>query len=116
MINLKTAARRALLFFDHWHWLWLILAAPFLLFPSPIRSLALLVIPVIWIAAWLIRPNPLPFTPLNGAMLLFCVMILVSLYATYDIMVSLPRLGGVALAIGLFFAVAREAQKPAAGS
>ncbi|MCJ7623964.1 MAG: hypothetical protein MUO76_10710, partial [Anaerolineaceae bacterium] len=39
---------RIIRFIDRYHWLWLILAAPFLVFPSPIRSLALIIIPVLW--------------------------------------------------------------------
>jgi len=46
---IKNAAFIILKFIDRFHWLWLIFAAPFLVFPSPKRSLALLVVPVLWI-------------------------------------------------------------------
>jgi len=46
---IKNAAFIILKFIDRFHWLWLLLAAPFLVLPSPVRSLALLVVPVLWI-------------------------------------------------------------------
>jgi len=45
MFKLKVAVRWATAFIDRWHWAALILAAPFMLFPSPARSPALLVVP-----------------------------------------------------------------------
>jgi putative inorganic carbon (HCO3(-)) transporter len=104
--------RRAAAFLDRWHWVWLALAAPFLMFPSPDRSLALLVVPVLWTMAWIAGRGPLPRTPLNRALLLLNGMVLVSLYATYDVTVSLPKIGGMVLAAGVFYAVAREARRP----
>ena len=83
-----------------------------LLFPSPSRSLALFVVPGLWIVAWLAGREPLPRTPLNAALLLMFFMVLVSLWATYDIAVSLPKIGGMVLGMGVFFAVAREAERP----
>ena len=40
---------------------------------------------------------------------MFC-MVLVSLWATYDITVSLPKICGIVLGVGVFFAVVREAE------
>ena len=129
---------------DRLHWLWLALAAPFLLFPSPKRSLAMLVVPGSWLLHWLVvsrlrregggRPisttcnlkpgthnlpsplakqySPLSITPLNGALLLMFCMLLISLWATYDIAVSLPKICGIVLGFGVFFAVARAGERP----
>jgi len=97
-------------FLDRWHWVWLLAAAPFLLFPSPARSLALLVVPLVWLFAWKATGKPLPQTPLNAILLVMSVMILVSLLATYDMTVSLPKIAGMVLAFGVFFAVARESR------
>ena len=36
---------------DRWHWALLVVAMPFLLFPSPSRSPALLIVPVLWIVS-----------------------------------------------------------------
>jgi len=110
--KLRTAACRTAAFFDCWHWIFLILAAPLLLFPSPARTPALLVISGLWIITWLTRREPLTCTPFNGPLLLLSVMVLVSLYATYDIAVSLPKIAGMVLGIGVFYAFAREGRHP----
>ncbi|MGB8252243.1 MAG: hypothetical protein WCF08_03445, partial [Anaerolineaceae bacterium] len=115
---------------DRLHWLWLALATPFLLFPTPKRSLVMLVIPGLWLLTWLeYRWNPnkdlrstksedpgrqpvLPYTPLNIVLLLLAVMVLVSLWATYDIATSLPKISGMVLGFGVYFAMVREGGRP----
>lgn len=109
---MTAAARRLAAFVDRWHWLLLALIAPLLLFPSPRRSLALALIPTLWVTAWVSRRELLPHTPLNGALGLLGAMVVVSTYATSDIAVSLPKLCGVVLGIGVFHAVVREGQRP----
>lgn len=112
MLNLKTAVRQTAAFLDRWHWVLLALVAPLLLFPSPVRSPALLIVPAVWIAAWVAGHEPLPRTPLNGTLLLLNLMVLVSTYATYDMATSLPKVSGVVLGISVFYAIAREGQRP----
>jgi len=112
MLNLKAAVRQTAAFLDRWHWVLLALGAPLLLFPSPGRSPALLIVPAVWIVAWVAGREPLPRTPLNGTLLLLSLMVLVSTYATYDMAISLPKISGMVLAIGVFYAVAREGQRP----
>ncbi|MCX6035506.1 MAG: hypothetical protein NTV38_11115, partial [Chloroflexi bacterium] len=127
---------------DHLHWLWLALVAPFMLFPSPKRSLAMLVVPAVWLLHWFVvsweqrttsrqvsiegrgRRSPfrfllstlppfvLPLTPLNGSLLLMFCMVLVSLWATFDIGYSLPKISGMVVGFGVFFAVVREGERP----
>jgi len=115
---------------DRLHWLWLALAVPFLLFPTPKRSLAMLVIPGLWLLNWLeYRWSPnralgstqpgapdrqpvLPYTPLNLVLLLLALMVLVSLWATYDIANSLPKISGMVLGFGVYFAIVREGDRP----
>jgi putative inorganic carbon (HCO3(-)) transporter len=122
--------KRTLIFLDRFHWLWLVLAAPFLLFPSPKRSLAMLVIPALFLLRWLAlkaklqevprdthaktyhRPSVIPCTPLNVALLLMMLMVMVSLWATFDINYSLPKVSGMLLGLGVFFAVVREGVHP----
>jgi len=113
---------------DRLHWLWLALAAPFLLFPSPKRSLALLVVPGLWLLRLIVirhplsatrnpqpslvtRHSPLPYTPLNAALLMMALMVLVSEWATFDLAYSLPKISGMVLGLGVFFAVAREGER-----
>ncbi len=45
----KKLVYRSLIFIDKFHWAWLVLAAPFFLFPSPFRSIALLIVPGLWV-------------------------------------------------------------------
>ncbi len=122
--------KRSLFFLDRFHWLWLLLAAPFMLFPSPKRSLALLVVPAIILIHWLTlkakqrgiprdkqakvhhRLIVIPETPLNGAVLLMMVMVLVSIWATFDLNYSLPKISGMLLGVGAFMAIVREGENP----
>lgn len=116
------------------------MAAPFLLFPSPKRSLAMLVVPGLWLLHWLVvsrqeavdrrqraasneqprfnsqstihnRQSAIPLTPMNGVLLLMALMVLVSLWATFDMAYSLPKISGMVLGLGVFFAVAREGER-----
>ena len=105
--------RRCILFIDRGHWLMLLVAAPLMLFPAPARTPLLLVVPVVWVIGWIARPRaPLPSTPLNAVLLVLMVMVLVSVVVTPDLAFSLPKVAGMVLAIGAYFAVAREASKP----
>jgi putative inorganic carbon (hco3(-)) transporter len=122
-------AKRTLFFVDRLHWLWLTLAAPFLLFPSPKTSLVMLIVPTLILIHWLAldgKPQAaaddftvstpqqrsfIPSTPLNGSLVLMMLMVLVSLWATFDINDSLPKIGGMVLGIGAFQAVTRESAR-----
>jgi len=86
---------------------WPILAilAPLLLFPDAKRSVALLGIPLIWIARKIARGRFVRRTPLDGAIALMLLMVLVSLYATFDIAFSLPKIAGILLGIAVFYAM-----------
>ncbi len=85
----------------------LFLLAPFALFPSPTRFVALLVIPALWTWRWKRSRHFIPCTPLDGAVILLALMVLVSLYATYDIAVSLPKIAGLLLGFAVFHAFVR---------
>jgi putative inorganic carbon (hco3(-)) transporter len=100
--------RTLITWIDRYSWLLLILAMPFLLFPSPKRSLALFALPVIWLIGWLANGKPLPRTPLNPALLLMAFMVLVSLWATYDMNISLGKVCGVMLGIAVLFVFAQR--------
>ena len=115
MRKMLTAVRKVAVFVDRWHWLVLLLVVPLLMFPTPARSPFLLVVPGLWIIAGLAGKGFLPRTPLNGTVLVLEVMVLVSLNATYDIEVSLPKIAGLVLSFGVFFAVVRLGQERANG-
>jgi putative inorganic carbon (hco3(-)) transporter len=119
--------------FDRLHWLWLALCAPFLLFISPTRLPALLVVPGLWLLHWFIviwerkrkdkdisirergsrsGSSSFPLTPLNVSLLLMSIMVFVSLWVTFDASFSLPKISGVVLGLGIFYAVVRECRSP----
>ncbi len=110
MSNFTAAVRQVAVLIDRWHWVLLALAAPFLLFPTPATTPLMLIVPGLWIVARLTGHEAVPRTPLNATLLLFSIMVLVSLYATYDIAISLSKIAGVILGLGVFFAIARSAR------
>ena len=58
-------------------------------------------------------PALVPHPPhLNSAILLITIMVLVSSWATYNIAFSLPKISGMVLGVGVFFAITREARYP----
>jgi putative inorganic carbon (hco3(-)) transporter len=115
---------------DRLHWLLLALAAPFMIFPSPKGSLAMLVVPALFLlhifalkggqqknspakqSTIFNQESFIPYSPLNGVILLIEIMMLISLWATFDIGYSLPKISGMVLGMGVFFAAVREAERP----
>ena len=86
--------------------LWLFILAPFLLFPSPIRASALLGLPLLWLLNKWERGYFVRRTPFDWSIVLLLVMALISLYATFSIEFSLPKLSGLLFHIAIFYAVA----------
>ncbi|MBI5648861.1 MAG: O-antigen ligase family protein [Chloroflexi bacterium] len=87
-------------------WLILLLASPFLLFPSPSTAPMLLIVPGLGLFFWITGAKPFTRTPLNPAILVLSAMMLVSLWMTYDVAISLPKIAGVILGVGAFDCVA----------
>ncbi len=98
-------------FIDRWQWVFLLLSSPLFLLSGTWNFLVLLIVPILWINAILAGENPLPITPLNVCILILAVMMLVSLYATFDINISLPNLSNMVLSIGIFFLIVRMNRK-----
>ena len=86
-------------------WLVLAILAPLLIFPNATRSLALLGIPLLWTARKIARGRFIRRTPLDWAIALLMLMVLVSLYATFDIAFSLPKITGILLGVAMFYAL-----------
>ncbi|MBI5303647.1 MAG: O-antigen ligase family protein [Chloroflexi bacterium] len=112
MIVLTNRISRSARFLQRRRWLILMLVAPFLFFPSPDIALALVIVPGLWIIFWLAGEQPFARTPLNPALLVLCLMMLVSLGVTYDVGVSLPKIAGLILGIGVFDGFASYAKSP----
>lgn len=91
-------------------WSWfsvvaLLAVTPWLLFPGGWRNVALIVLPLLWIGNRIVTGHFIPRTPYDVIILGLLVMVLVSLYATYDIAVSLPKITGVLLGVSAFYVV-----------
>jgi putative inorganic carbon (HCO3(-)) transporter len=98
--------------------LWLVLISPCLLFPSPDRIWALLALPLLWIMRWVGRGYFVPRTPLNWPLVVLLCMVLVSVWATFDISQSVSHITTLLFGISLFYAIldwARRSARPALG-
>jgi putative inorganic carbon (HCO3(-)) transporter len=83
----------------------LVVIAPFLMFPRPDWLPLLLVLPLLWLVRGIGTGHFIRRTPLDWAILLLLLMVLVSLYATYDVAFSLPKISGALLGAAAFYAV-----------
>lgn len=81
--------------------------APVLLFPTPLRLVALAAIPVVWLSARWSTGSTVPRTPLNAALWMLLVMVGVSACVTPDLDGSLGKIAGVLLGVLLFWASVR---------
>ncbi|MDD5368734.1 MAG: O-antigen ligase family protein [Anaerolineaceae bacterium] len=97
---------------DRYTWILLACSTPVFLFPAPQRSWGLLVIPILWMITFLAGKKPILPSPLNGCLLVLSMMVLVSLYATYDIAFSLPNISGILFGLAVYFEVVRRCSQP----
>ena len=67
--------------------------------------MALIVLPSIWIGNRIFTGHFIRRTPFDVMILLLLVMVLVSLYATYDLAIRLPKITGILLGVSLFYGV-----------
>jgi len=88
----------------------LLILAHFFIFPTTARSLGFLGIPLVWIARKIAHGRFVRRTPLDWAIALLLLMVLVSLYATYSVAISLPRIAGVLLGVAIYYAVVEAVQ------
>ncbi|MBI5635271.1 MAG: O-antigen ligase family protein [Nitrospirae bacterium] len=88
----------------------LTLIVPFALFPTPERFLIFLALPVLWMMQWWVTHHFVPRTPLDLSLFGLSLMILVSLYASYDIAISLPGIAALVFGIAFFYTVVLWAQ------
>jgi putative inorganic carbon (HCO3(-)) transporter len=100
-------------------WLVTAMAAPLLLFPTlrpGLTAVALVVLGALWLLRWLVRREPWPVTPFNGALLLFALTIPVAIWASAIPELTLPKAAGLVLGLAVFRAVALAARdRPAFG-
>ena len=101
---------RFLMWVDRWSWLWLLLASPFYFLLSPQLSPILLCVPLLLLVQKAAPGAPSRRTPLDWPLLGLALMVLLSLYATFDIALSAPRIAGLILGLGTYYMVARFGQ------
>lgn len=88
----------------------LLVATPFLLFPSPLSVPALLILLVPWLARWRTIGRPTLRTPMDIPILCMLIMLPVSLWASALPEVSLPKLLGIILGVAFFYGVVNSAK------
>lgn len=72
----------------------------------PALAPSLLLIPFLWFARRLTSGHFVPPTPLDWSLAALLLMVLVSLYATFDLALSLPKVAGVLYGAAVYYALA----------
>lgn len=90
----------------------LILLMPVMLLPNGPQVSLMLALPAVWLWQWQRTGQPIRPSPLNGSILLLVVMMFVSLFVTYSLAVSLPKIVGLVYGLGVYFAVIRVCDRP----
>ena len=96
---------------DSLMWIVLLAATPLFILIQPEQSWILLLLPFTWLISVVARKQPIPSTPMNLALLVIAIQVLISLYATYDIAVSLQKVTGVIWGMAVFFSLVRFGKK-----
>lgn len=86
-------------------WLILIALLPVVLFPTADNIFSLLLIPCLWVVRKLTTGHFVVPTPLDTSLLLLLLTLLVSFYATFDPVFSLPGITGLLYGIAAYYAV-----------
>jgi len=88
----------------------LLVAAPFLLFPSLLSVPALLVLLVPWVLRWRARGVPTVRTPMDAPILCLLLMVPVAVWCSPVPQESLRKLLGIVLGVCFFYGVANGAR------
>lgn len=78
---------------------------PAVLLMRPALAPVLLLIPLLWGARRISAGRFVPPTPLDWNVFVLLVMVLVSLYATFDLAFSLPKVAGVVYGVAVYYGV-----------
>ncbi len=98
-----------------WAWISAVLLAgltPFLLFPGGWRTWALIGLPFIWLGNRLFTGHFVRRTAFDVLLLGLLATVLVSLYATYDLRVSLAQIAGLLCGVSVFYVVVQVGDEP----
>ena len=96
-----------------WEWLLLVAILPFAATGSPRFAPVLLLIPLLWLARRAACGHFVPPTPLDWSVFLLLLMVLVSLYATFDIAFSYAKIAGMVYGVAVFYGAAAAAGRSA---
>jgi putative inorganic carbon (HCO3(-)) transporter len=94
-----------------WEWLFLLALLPAVLVAPHKLAVGLLLVPLLWLFRGLATGRILPLTALNPPMLLLLFMVLVSMFATFDIAFSFSKIAGMVYGVAVFYGVAAAAQR-----
>jgi putative inorganic carbon (hco3(-)) transporter len=86
-------------------WFWLLLILPAVAFPNPLRSLALLAIPIVLMARKIGYGHFLPPTHMDLSLLLFYLMVLVGIIVSADMSFTISKAIGLVYGGLAFYAV-----------
>lgn len=89
---------------SQWEWLVLLLLLPMFLFPQESRAVMLLILPVFLVFRRVAFGYFFPSTPYNATILLLLATIGASLFFTFDLELSLPKITGLLVGIWLMYA------------
>jgi putative inorganic carbon (HCO3(-)) transporter len=96
--------RRLLQIVTTWEWLLLLTLLPLLFFSTAAWALPFLLIPAFWLVRKVATGRFFPPTPYNISLLFLGLSLLISLFAVFDLILSLPKIGGLVFGIALYFA------------
>lgn len=87
--------RRLLQVVTTWEWLLLLMLLPLLLFSTVAWALCFLLVPFFWLIRKLATGRFFPASPYNIAMLFLGLSLFLSLFAVFDLRLSVPKIGGL---------------------
>ncbi len=88
----------------NYEWLLIALLLPAVLAVTPLRFGLLFIIPLLWLIRRIGCGNFIESTPLDLALLFMAIMLLISLYATFDLTFSLSKIAGLFYGLGVYYA------------
>jgi putative inorganic carbon (HCO3(-)) transporter len=95
-----------------WEWLILVLLIPVTLLPFGYMGVLLLFVPLLWLLRKVVTGRWIVPTPYDLAIWLLLAMVGVSFAMMFDPLVSAPKIAGILLGIGLFYATAAAGRRP----
>ncbi len=94
-----------------WEWFLLVLLIPVTLLPFGAASVGLLLIPLLWLVRKAATGRWITPTPYDLAIWLLLAMVGISFAMVFDPLVSGPKIAGILLGIGLFYATAAAGRR-----